>query len=119
MRKPACWEMRWSEVAVLDGNAAVLGIEESSLMDFAGKALASTALEMTDGAVLVLCGPGNNGGDGFVAAQYLREWGGEVSVLASHASAGTDVCVWPERPTGEWVTCQSPQQFSEAGRAPL
>ena len=103
MREPACWEMRWPEVAVLDGNAAALGIEETSLMDSAGKALAATALEMTDGAVLVLCGPGNNGGDGFVAARYLREWGVEVSVLASHASAGTDVCVWPERPSGEWA----------------
>jgi len=101
--EPARWELRWPEVAVLDGNAAALGIEEASLMDSAGKALAATALEMTDGAVLVLCGPGNNGGDGFVAARYLREWGVEVSVLASHASAGTDVCVWPERPSGEWT----------------
>jgi len=101
--EPARWELRWPEVAVLDGNAAALGIEEASLMDSAGKSLAATALEMTDGAVLVLCGPGNNGGDGFVAARYLREWGVEVSVLASHASAGTDVCVWPERPSGEWA----------------
>ena len=101
--EPARWELRWPEVAVLDGNAAALGIEEASLMDSAGKSLAATALEMTDGAVLVLCGPGNNGGDGFVAARYLREWGVEVSVLASHASARTDVCVWPERPSGEWA----------------
>ena len=101
--EPARWELRWPEVAVLDGNAAALGIEEASLMDSAGKALAATALEMTDSAVLVLCGPGNNGGDGFVAARYLRERGVEVSVLASHASAGTDVCVWPERPSGEWA----------------
>ena len=101
--EPARWELRWPEVAVLDGNAAALGIDETSLMDSAGKALAATALEMTDGAVLVLCGPGNNGGDGFVAARYLRERGVEVSVLASHASAGTDVCVWPERPSGEWA----------------
>ena len=101
--EPARWELRWPEVAVLDCNAAALGIDEASLMDSAGKVLAATALEMTDGAVLVLCGPGNNGGDGFVAARYLREWGVEVSVLASHASAGTDVCVWPERPSGEWA----------------
>jgi len=101
--EPVRWELRWPEVAVLDGNAAALGIDETSLMDSAGKALAATALEMTDGAVLVLCGPGNNGGDGFVAARYLRERGVEVSVLASHASAGTDVCVWPERPSGEWA----------------
>ena len=86
MSEPARWELRWSEVAVLDGNAAALGIDESSLMDAAGMALAEAAAEMADGAVLVLCGPGNNGGDGFVAARYLREWGTEVSVLASHRS---------------------------------
>jgi len=101
--EPARWELRWPEVAVLDGNAAALGIEEASLMDAAGKSLATAAREMTEGAILILCGPGNNGGDGFVAARYLREWGAEVSVLASHASAGTDVCVWPERPSGEWA----------------
>ena len=61
MREPACWEMRWPEVAVLDGNAAALGIEEASLMDSAGKALAATALQMTDGGVLALRGPGHYG----------------------------------------------------------
>ncbi|GIT75272.1 MAG: hypothetical protein Ct9H300mP30_3340 [Methanobacteriota archaeon] len=33
MREPACWEMRWPEVSVLDGNANALGIAEPSLMD--------------------------------------------------------------------------------------
>ena len=110
MREPACWEMRWSEVAVLDGNAAALGIQETSLMEAAGRALAETAREMTDGEVLVLCGPGNNGGDGFVAARYLREWGVGASVLASHtesrgASARAaregagEVRVWPDVPS--------------------
>ena len=109
MREPACWEMRWSEVAVLDGNAAALGIQETSLMEAAGRALAETAREMTDGEVLVLCGPGNNGGDGFVAARYLREWGVGSSVLASHAESrgasaraaregAGEVRVWPDAP---------------------
>ena len=109
MREPACWEMRWSEVAVLDGNAAALGIQETSLMEAAGRALAETAREMTDGEVLVLCGPGNNGGDGFVAARYLREWGVGASVLASHAESrgasaraaregAGEVRVWPDAP---------------------
>ena len=110
MRKPACWEMRWPEVAVLDGNAAALGIQETSLMDAAGRALAETARDMTDGEVLVLCGPGNNGGDGFVAARYLREWGVRASVLSSHAESrgasaraaregAGEVLVWPDAPS--------------------
>ncbi len=109
MREPACWEMRWPEVAVLDGNAAALGIQETSLMNAAGRALAEAARDMADGEVLVLCGPGNNGGDGFVTARYLREWGVAVSVLASHTESRGDsaraaregageVLVWPDAP---------------------
>ena len=87
MREPACWEMFWPEVAVFDGNAKALGIEEASLMDAAGKRLATTAREMTEGAILILCGPGNNGGDGFVAARYLREGGIDTAGLARHTEA--------------------------------
>ena len=109
MREPACWEMRWPEVSVLDGNANALGIAEPSLMDAAGMALAVTAREMADGPIVILCGPGNNGGDGFVAARYLREWSIQTTVLASHpesrgsiardarAAAG-EVRVWPDAP---------------------
>jgi NAD(P)H-hydrate epimerase len=109
MREPACWEMFWPEVAVFDGNANALGIEEASLMDAAGKRLATTAREMAEGAIVILCGPGNNGGDGFVAARYLREWDIDISILASHSeSRGTsaraareaagEVQIWPNAP---------------------
>ena len=109
MREPACWEMSWPEVAVFDGNANALGIEEASLMDAAGKRLATAAREMAEGAIVILCGPGNNGGDGFVAARYLREWGIDISILASHSeSRGTsaraareaagEVRIWPNAP---------------------
>ena len=110
MREPACWEMLWPEVAVFDGNANALGIEEASLMDAAGKRLATTAREMAEGAIVIVCGPGNNGGDGFVAARYLREWGIDTSVLASHTEsrgasaraareAAGEVPVWPNAST--------------------
>ncbi|MTH96932.1 NAD(P)H-hydrate dehydratase [Roseibium sp. RKSG952] len=52
------------------------------LMEQAGLAVASAVMELLGkrGTVLVLCGPGNNGGDGFVAARHLDKAGHRVSV---------------------------------------
>lgn len=58
------------------------GIPGRDLMENAGKHVADAAAEMVgEGArVLVLCGPGNNGGDGFVAARLLKQAGFAVEV---------------------------------------
>ncbi len=57
------------------------GIAGSALMDAAGKAVADiVAKYYADWPVLILCGPGNNGGDGFVAARYLQEQGGQITL---------------------------------------
>ncbi|MEE2650668.1 MAG: NAD(P)H-hydrate dehydratase [Candidatus Thermoplasmatota archaeon] len=117
MTEPACWELEWDEVAVLDRNASAMGIEASLLMRAAGEALAKRAIEMSGGApILFLCGPGNNGGDGFVAAAIVRQSGGDASVLASHSSSrgdtasearvtasdlGVRINVWPMHPEVE------------------
>jgi NAD(P)H-hydrate epimerase len=53
------------------------------LMEIAGRASAQAVFEMwteTAGDVLVMCGRGNNGGDGLVVARYLHLWGVPVSV---------------------------------------
>jgi NAD(P)H-hydrate epimerase len=60
-----------------------LGVPGELLMECAGRALASRALaERARGAgVLVVCGAGNNGGDGLVAARHLHLEGVAVRVL--------------------------------------
>ena len=70
--------MREAEAA-----CAVQGTPLSELMDRAGTAVADTAWRMAAGApILILCGPGNNGGDGYVAARLLNERGAAVRVAA-------------------------------------
>ncbi len=52
------------------------------LMERAGEAVArAVEVHASDGAVAVVCGKGNNGGDGLVVARMLRERGREVSVV--------------------------------------
>ena len=53
-----------------------------ALMLSAGQAVAEAALDLVaDGPIIVVCGPGNNGGDGFVAAAELAAQGRDVSVI--------------------------------------
>ena len=58
------------------------GIPEADLMEAAGTALAEAVAELApQGPVRVLCGKGNNGGDGLVAARRLAAMGFEVEAL--------------------------------------
>ena len=57
-----------------------LGIPGELLMESAGRAVAQAVLERGARSVLVVCGAGNNGGDGLVAARHLRALGVDVRV---------------------------------------
>ena len=53
-----------------------------SLMKNAGTAVAKVILKsIKKQPIIVVCGPGNNGGDGFILAEYLRKKGYEVDVF--------------------------------------
>ena len=90
-------ELRWASAAAraaitaeamtgADRKAQALGVPGEQLMEHAGTAVAAAARALVafnarEGRpVLVLAGPGNNGGDGFVAARRLAGWG--VPVIA-------------------------------------
>jgi hydroxyethylthiazole kinase-like uncharacterized protein yjeF len=80
--------------------AIAWGTSVEELMERAGAALAEAAYRFAGPMpVLVLCGPGNNGGDGYVAARHLAERGVAVRVvaLAEPKSAAA------KRARGQWA----------------
>src|SRR5256714_8547420 len=79
------------------------GTPSLDLMERAGAGLARLTAEVaSEGPVAVVCGKGNNGGDGLVAARLLREEGREVDVLcvADPAELKGDAAVNLERLPG-------------------
>jgi ADP-dependent NAD(P)H-hydrate dehydratase / NAD(P)H-hydrate epimerase len=60
-------------MSIIETNAMALGLSAGSMMESAGRALAGFASEKSPARVIVLCGKGNNGGDGMVAARYLSK----------------------------------------------
>jgi hydroxyethylthiazole kinase-like uncharacterized protein yjeF len=90
--------MTAAEMTGADVRAQRLGVPGIRLMEQAGSAVAAVAHALAVasgrreiGPILVLCGAGNNGGDGFVAARRLAAHGARVAValIATEARPGT------------------------------
>ncbi|CDN54107.1 Carbohydrate kinase, YjeF related protein [Neorhizobium galegae bv. officinalis bv. officinalis str. HAMBI 1141] len=96
------------EMTAADAASARSGIPSFDLMDRAGRAISAAALRHFPGALrfVALCGPGNNGGDGYVAARALAEAGATVDVhhlgdprtLKGDARRARDLCGLPSKP---------------------
>lgn len=81
-----------SDMARIDAAAPCCGVSGIALMENAGAAVARIIRRrFSPGRVLVLAGPGNNGGDGYVAARHLAQRGWPVVVAP----------VAPPRPGGD------------------
>ena len=100
------------EMGAADHKAARSGIDSYGLMERAGQAIAAAALAHHPEArrFTVFCGPGNNGGDGYVAARALAESAAEVAVFALgdparlKGDAATARAHWTGgvQPLGDW-----------------
>ena len=106
-----------AEMARADAAALAVGMPTATLMEAAGRAVArAIRAKFRPCRTLVLAGPGNNGGDGYVAARYLEQAGWPVSVAALEApSPGTAAAAAAARWHGPMVAFGA----AEAARAGL
>lgn len=97
---PAAPIVTAAQMRDLEAAAIAAGVSERVLMANAGLAVAQEAWMMAGGTderpVLILVGPGKNGGDGLVAAVRLLEWGPPVHVYLLRARPDDDT---------EWRAC--------------
>ncbi len=92
------------EMYAADATAMAAGIPGLELMENAGWAIADAICARYEpSAVTVLCGPGNNGGDGFVVARLLagRGWQVRLALLGEAAKLKGDAAVNAARWTGD------------------
>lgn len=74
-----------SQMRQVEQDCANIGLPPAKLMENAGKAFAEETKKILGNikkqTILMLIGPGNNGGDGLVAARYFHDWGAKLTLF--------------------------------------
>ena len=95
-------------MAAIDRNAEALGIPRRILMESSGNAIARSVRNVAEPGetVAIVCGRGNNGGDGFVAARFLSEYDVTVFLTGRPESISTTIARenWEALETSEIAT---------------
>lgn len=110
--------LRIAEMRAADEAAMAAGIPSLVLMEAAGWQVARAIRQrFRPRRVLVLCGPGNNGGDGFVTARLLanRGWPVQAALLGSRDRLTGDAAVM----AGRWTGPVAPLSLALLDGAPL
>ncbi|MBB4613669.1 NAD(P)H-hydrate dehydratase [Novosphingobium taihuense] len=83
-----CQVLTVAQMRAAEEDLIAAGTSVDALMQMAGRGAGEWARRIAGGgSVTVLCGPGNNGGDGWVIAEYLREHGNKVQVVEARPPA--------------------------------
>jgi hydroxyethylthiazole kinase-like uncharacterized protein yjeF len=97
---------------------AKIGLPTNELMENAGKAVAEDVKRILgtidEQHILIMVGPGNNGGDGLVAARHLHDWGAKVSLYLPNQRPPDDPNLKLVQERG--ITCIVAEQDENMGR---
>lgn len=82
------------QISIIEDNSEKCGVSRFQLMENAGKAAFETVMRLYGGCIgsaVVICGSGNNGGDGLVTARLFSERGIDTTVILACGKMKTDI----------------------------